>query len=294
MEEKTKRRIVIGTLVSILITISFIFFKSLSISTKSVISFPVTFFSDFVSISSSSGPAEAILSSIINPLNFIIPFIPITIALSVLVFYAVNFGEDRKLGLVSCLIPSIIGIAIVGPSVTSLFFSIGLVACGMLSTPLTVMYLEELKKWKKYRIGSRTVSKCFLLINLILFVALLINVFYEIDYYNGIYKEETKEFVWDMLSDVSLDNMPGELEILPPEGQEMVKEQYVNTTETQKEMINTGIGGLLESDTVSVAINFSIFTMPFMIFGILELLRTVVLSPLAGLITKISLSEIRT
>lgn len=289
-----KRRMVIGTLVSVLITISFIFFKSFSVSTKSVITFPVTFFSDFVSISSSSGPAEAILSSIINSLNFIIPLIPITIALSVLVFYAVNFGEDRKLGLISCLIPSVIGIAIVGPSVTSLLFSIGLVVCGVLSTSLAVMYLEELKKWKKYRIGSRTVSKCFLLINLILFVALLINVFYEIDYYNGIYKEETKEFVWDMLSNITLGDMPGELEVMTPEGQEMVKEQYVNTTEIQREMINTEIEGLFESDTVSVAINFSIFTMPFMVFAILELLRTVVLSPLAGLITKISLSEIRT
>jgi|GEM_PF-1840448 len=293
MEEKLKRRIIIGTLISVLITLGFVFFKSLSISTHSVMRYPIEFFNNFASVSAESGASKAILSSLISPFLFIIPFIPITLAFSILIFYGVYFGEDRKLGLFSSLIPSVIGIVILGPSVTTLLFSLSLIICGILCTSLTVMYLDELKKWKKYRIGERTIGKLFLIINLFLFFALMINVVLQIDSYNSFYKEETKNLVSSLVPELGTGNMTTEgFDLLPPEQQEAIRQEYSNITESQKEFVDSKVQEMIESEKISSLINFFIFLMPFTVFALLELLRILVLSTLGGLISTISLSKI--
>ena len=295
MEEKVKRRVITGSLTSVLIILGFILFRIFSVSTQSVLSYPITFFKNFISLSASSGTSDAILNSVASPLIYLIPFIPITIAFCILVFYGVNFGEDRRLGLLSCLISSVIGMIIVGPSLTSLIFALSIMICGALITPLSVMYLEELKKWKKYRIGSKTIDKCFLLINLLLLFALFLNVFFEIEYYNDIYTNETKEIVIEMVPDIGGDEMlqAEGFELMPPEQQEEIREEYSKLTESQKDVINSRIEDMFESGNISVLINLSIFLMPLMVFAFLELLRIIILIPMAGLITRITLTEVK-
>ncbi len=297
MKNETKRRIVLGTLTSVLVLLSFVFIKNFSLSIDHVLKYPLIFFKDFISISKGATAAEAIKSSVTKPLIFLIPFIPITIAYSVLVFYGVNFGEDRKLCFISFLIPSIIGILLVGPSVYSLFFSIGLILSGTMVTSITVMYLSELKKWKKYRIGSKTISKCFFILNIILFLTLFVNTYYEVDNYTNVYRNETKNFVFLMVptqfGNATGEELPEEFDMLNEEQREMIVEQYANATEVQKKTIEDGVDKVLDSPNMSSLINFSIFMIPFVIFSILELLRVVLFSPLAGFITRIIFVEVK-
>ena len=295
MEEKVKRRAIAGSLTSVLIVFGFVLFRIFSVSTQSVLTYPITFFKNFVSLSASSGASDAVLNSLTGSLTYLIPFIPITIAFCIFVFYGVNFGEDRRLGLLSCLVSSVVGMIIVGPSITSLIFALSIMICGALITPLSIMYLEELKKWRKYRIGSKAINKCFLLINLLLFFALFVNVFFEIEYYNDVYTNETKEIVIGLIPDIGGDEMMQAegFELLPPEQQEKIREEYSKLTESQKDVINSRIEDMFESGNISVLLNLSIFLMPLMVFALLELLRIIILAPMAGLITRITLTEVK-
>jgi len=155
------------------------------------------------------------------------------------------------------------------------------------------MYLDELKKWKKYRIGERTIGKLFLIINLFLFFALMINVVLQIDSYNSFYKEETKNLVSSLVPELGTGNMTTEgFDLLPPEQQEAIRQEYSNITESQKEFVDSKVQEMIESEKISSLINFFIFLMPFTVFALLELLRILVLSTLGGLISTISLSKI--
>ena len=287
MEEKKKRRIVIGTLISVLIFLSFVFFKAFSITTQSVVSYPITFFKNFLSLSMSLGTSEAMTSSLFNPIIFIIPFIPMALGFAFLTFYGVTFGEDIKLGFFSCLIPSIIGAIYLGPSPTIIFLAIGLMICGVISTQLAAVYSEELKKWKNYRIGSKTVGKLFLIINLMLFFALLLDVTINIENYNSLYTNETKELVISIIPDIeSGESLQIGSEMLPAEQQEEIASEFANMTEAQRDIINSKINEIFASKKISAMINFSIFLLPFMVFALLELLRLIILSPISGLVTK--------
>jgi hypothetical protein len=271
-------------------------FRTLSISTESVLVYPLRYFKNFVSISAASGPSEAILSSVIDPLFFFIPLIPITFAFCVLIYYGINFGEDRKFGVLTCLVPSAIGLIIAGPSITFILFALSLIICGTFVTPMAIMYLEELKKWRKYRIGAKTISKCFFLVNLMVFFGLLLSVFLGIGYYSGLYVNETKSMIISLVPDIGAGEMPQVegLEVLPEEQQEEIKEEYSKLTEEQQEEIENRIEGMFETGNIPMLIDFSIFFMPVMIFALLELFRVIILVPLAGLVTKLTLSQVRT
>ncbi len=295
MEEKIKIMSIIGTLIGILITVSFVLFRTFAISTESVMIYPMVFFNDFISTSASAGSSEAMISSILSPLTFIAPFIPLALGFSVLIFYGIKYGEDRKFGLVVTLVPSLIGIVLLGPSLTSVLFALALAVSGVLCTPIAVMYLKELKKFRRYRIGSRTMGKLFFFINLVLFFALLINVTYGADNYNQIYSEEMKGFIMEMLPDVDTGDMP-EIEgfdLLPPEQQQEIMEQYSELTESQKEMVESRMESMVESENISAMISLLVFITPMMVFAVLEMLRIVLLSPLAGFASSVSLPELK-
>lgn len=295
MEEKMKIKLILGTLASFLIFLGFVFFRVFSVSTKSVMVYPLTFFNDFLTVFSSTGASDAILNSLITPVFFVIPFIPITLAFCVLIFYGLHYGEDRKFCTIICLVPSAVGAVFVGLSVTSLMFLLGMIACGFLVSPLAIMYLRELKKWKRYRIGSRTVSKCFLLINLFLFSALFINVFIDQEIYSDIYRQDAEDFVIGLIPEVGGGGLPQieGMEILPPEQREQIEEEYSALTADQRQNVENKVTEMLRSENISAMISMSLFFMPFMVFAILEMLRMLVLDPVAGLVTRTIFRKIK-
>jgi len=291
VEEKIKRVAVLVTLNVVLITLSFVFFNFFSITPKSVITYPLTFFEKFILTSASLGVREAVITSFYSLFILILPFIPISVAFSIMAFYGAVFGEDKKMGFISCFIPSLAGIIILGPSISSILFSLGLMLCGTFSTSIAVMYEKELKKWRKYRIGSKTVSKLFIFINLILLLTLTINVVLEMDSYKNTYKEEMEGIVLSIIPDMEMVNASSikDFDLLPKTQQEKINEDYTKMSEEQEQIIKSGVIEMIGSEKMTSLIEFSIFLMPFMVFAMMELIRTVILSPLAGIVTKISL-----
>lgn len=277
-------RLVVGIFASVLIILGFVFFRIFSISTKSVVLYPLTFFNDFISVSSGEGVLGAMINSVIDPLFFVVPLIPITLAFCVLIFYGLHYGEDKRFCMIVCLIPSALGAVIAGLSITSLLFVLAMVACGFIVSPLAIMYLRELKKWKRYRIGSRTVSKCFLLINLFLFFAVFVDVFIGLDDYNAVYRQETEDFVLGLLPGIGDEGMPKieDMELMP---QEQISQEYSNLTESQRDEVKQKVSEMFQSGNISSLIDISLFFTPLMVFAILETLRLLVIAPIAGLAT---------
>ena len=295
MEEKMKIRMAFGTFASSFVLLSFVFLKSFSISAYYVITYPVTFFNNFLLAFSNVGSGGAIISSLVGILAFAIPFISLVLAFSILVYYGVKFGEDKKLGMFSALVSAVGGLIILGPSVTVIMFSIGLVVSGSLVTQISVMYYEELKKWKKFRVGSKVAGKIFLILNIMLLIALVFDVMQNVNEYDNFYTEEAKNVIMSIMPDMNSDDMIGVegFDMLSPQQQDEMRRRLSNLTESQKDMINSQIDEMLKSEKMHALIVFSIFLMPFMIFTLLETLRIVVLSPVSGVISAITLSKIK-
>ncbi|HDI02757.1 MAG TPA: hypothetical protein ENF95_01335 [Candidatus Aenigmarchaeota archaeon] len=285
MEEEKKRKIIIGTLTSSLIFLSFVFFKTFSISSRSVIIFPSTFFKYFLSEFAAKGSYFAMTNSLIKGAFFVIPFIPLVLGFSVLIFYGVKFEEDKRLGFASSFIPSLLGTVFIGPSLTSIIFSLGVVLSGTFSTGIAVMYFKELKKWKEYRTGARTGGKLFLIINILLLFALLINTIQNSNEYTDFYKKEMKDSIMSLFEESETLGI-GELNItIPNTGIEKEIEK------AQRKMIESKVDEMLNTERMSALISFCVFLMPFMIFAILETLRAIIFSPLFGVISSITLYE---
>ena len=295
MEQKKKIKTVMGTLVSVLVLAGFVFFKTLSINSEKILLYPMEFFKEFISVSAGLGPSEAVYASVTGPLFFIAPFIPITLAFTVLVYYGIKFGEDKKLGLVSCLLPSLVGFILLGFSVTAFFFALGVVVCGTLCTTISSIYANELKEWKRYRTGSRTVGKCFFMLNMFLLIGLLMNVYFSIGDYNELYRQESKEIFLQAIPQMGKGNttLIDDIDMLNQEQREMIEEQYDELSEEQQEIFEQEVGKVFETGTMPHIINFFIFSIPFMVFSVLEILRMVLFSPMAGALSKMLLYETR-
>ena len=251
----------------------------------------------FVSLTSQYGVFSAVQYLVMDFIKFILPFIPLVISLGVLSLYGAKFGEDKKMGILSCLIPTVIGLFYVGISTTLVLLSIGVIFAGFISTGLSEAYFRELKKWKRYRTGSNTVGKVLLVINILIFLGLFLTSLYSINYYSNSYKNETKNILESIISPITSNEMntneiPG-YKSLTEEQKQLIQQQYQEQLSKQKDLVNSKIDEMLNSEKISALIYLSVLSMPFIVFGLLEILRTLVFSPIAGIITGIGLREVK-
>jgi len=289
-----KRDILIGVTVSIFVLMTFIFFKFFSVSSGKILSYPINMPEKFINLTTNYGVFYTVRFFLLDFLSFLAPFIPLSISLSILAIYGAKFGENKKLGIVSTTIPIIIGLFFIGFSLTSILFSFGVIFSGILSTGFSEMHSKELKKWRNFRIGSHTVGKCFLIINVLLLFGLFLTSFLSLDYYTDSYKSGTKSMLIGFMPDMGgdLSQMEG-YEELPDEQKQLIEQQYQEQLNEQKNLMNEKIDSVLNSDKMTALLYFSILLIPFFVFSILEFLRNLVFSPLAGLITKIGLMEVK-
>lgn len=115
----------------------------------------------------------------------VLPFIAIllalvflTVALAVLAAYG-YYSSETRIGAVAGAIGAIIYIAVLGVSITSAAFAIGVFLVSYYVVPLSSTYGRELKRWVRYRTGSNAVGKALFVLNIIIaagvFVAVLAN-----------------------------------------------------------------------------------------------------------------------
>ncbi len=199
-------------------------------------------------------------------------------------------------------------------SVLFLFFALGLFISSLYVIPLGETYKQELKKWKKFRVGSNAVSKAlfvlFLFVFLGSFVSFSVNDSYQqlflnstISSISNIFKAETSNFNNQIISGNFTDKFIDEQ-------MNKIREQYPNLTEKQYLAMESKIRESLEekvepikldefnlSSVISQGVENSLLLKAFLawfplimsltIWVILEFLRGILLSPISGVFSYI-------
>ncbi|MCD6367754.1 MAG: hypothetical protein J7L45_01575 [Candidatus Aenigmarchaeota archaeon] len=283
------KQIIVWIAVFLLVLISFSRFSFFHISTERAILYPLSIPEKFISSPNFIDPIKSIVYDLIT---FLSPFIPIVLALSLLSIYGAKFGENRKLGFTSTTISSLLGLAFVGVSYTSVLLVLGISVSGLLSTGLSEMYFKEMKKWKKYRVGANVVKKCFFIINLMLLFGVIITIATNQVHYENEFKNATKEIVEGLIPKISYEDVALTNINLPPEQRSLLEEQYKNEINKEQELIDSKIDEMFNSTEFKGLVYFSLFSISLAIYGVLEFLNTVLFSPLSGLITQFSLKKV--
>lgn len=279
MQRKIIVNSVFGSLNAIFLIIGFLFAKIFNVTANKILSFPLTIGNQFISLRMDMGFIQSVQVITIEILKMITPLIFFVIALSFLIVYGVKFGGDFRIAFPSTLIASIIGFLLV-PYTFTVFLAVGLLVSSFMITDLAQGYLKELKKWKNYRVGSNTLGKVFMVINIMIVLGLFFNLTANLNGYHNLYKDEVKKMALNIVPDESL-NVSSELPV--SEGAEKLQNKLDSS---MKEQISKKLDETLQTKRMSAFIDFGLLGFVIVIFGILQLLKSILFSPLAGLITK--------
>jgi len=247
----------------------------------------------------------------------------LTAILSFIIFcFALSFLSVRKMGNLRyfLIIPIFLSGILFNFSILFLFFGFGLFVSCLYVIPLGETYKKELKKWKKFRVGSNAVSKSLFVLFLFIFLGSFIS-FSTNDSYKQVFLNTTISSITDIVnSEISnfntqISSSDATNEIISQVVEDKMKEikkQYPNLTEEQYLQIETGIRKDIEkkmsslkvnevnlnlSSVISKGIENSILLnaflvwfpiiMSFTIWVFLEFLRGLLFSPISGVFSMI-------
>ncbi|RLJ02773.1 MAG: hypothetical protein DRP10_00135 [Candidatus Aenigmatarchaeota archaeon] len=248
----------------------------------------------------------------------------LTAILSFIIFcFALSFLSVRKIGNLRyfLIIPIFLSGILFNFSILFLFFGFGLFVSCLYVIPLGETYKKELKKWKKFRVGSNAVSKSLFVLFLFIFLGSFIS-FSINDSYRQVFLNTTISSITDIVSseisnfNTQIGNSTNEIISQVVENQmKAIREQYPNLTEEQYLQIETGIRKDIEkkmgslkvnevnlnlSSVISKGIENSILLnaflvwfpiiMSFTIWVFLEFLRGLLFSPISGVFSMILFS----
>ncbi|OYT43638.1 MAG: hypothetical protein B6U88_00375 [Candidatus Aenigmarchaeota archaeon ex4484_56] len=224
--------------------------------------------------------------------------------ISFLIFSAgLTLLSVRKIGNIKYLlaIPIFSSGVLFNFSIPFIFFAIGLYIANLYAIPLGETYFLELKKWKKYRVGSNTIGRVFFIIFLITsigcFISFSINDSYQNLFMNstidGIKKVTKAELTniqmnsdTDMLIDEYMENFRNEYPDLTEEQYAQVKEQIRKNIKNQNSNINItqSIDKIIKNSIMlSSFLSWFPVIMAIVIWLFLEFIRTVIIIPLSGI-----------
>ena len=248
----------------------------------------------------------------------------LTAILSFIIFcFALSFLSVRKMGNLRyfLIIPIFLPWGILfNFSILFLFFGFGLFVSCLYVIPLGETYKMELKKWKKFRVGSNAVSKSLFVLFLFIFLGSFIS-FSTNDSYKQVFLNTTISSITDIVSSEisnfntqirSSDAINEIISQVVEDQMKAIRKQYPNLTEEQYLQIETGIRKDIEkkmsslkvnevnlnlSSVISKGIENSILLndffvwfpiiMSFAIWVFLEFLRGVLFSPISGIFSMI-------
>ncbi|MFB6088367.1 MAG: hypothetical protein ABEK36_01160 [Candidatus Aenigmatarchaeota archaeon] len=306
MEEGKRGRVklIYGVASSICIFIGYFLFKFLSISTEKILTLPLTFPKDFLMLRLDSGFIKTVLYFVELVGIHTIPLIPISVGISLMIVCGMKHGESIKTALTFFTLSSFVGLLYLGMTPTTIFLSVGIIAVGFFVSGMGETLPKELKKWENYRTGAKTVGKSLFVINILLALGAFTFLASDVYHFEDIYEEETKSMVMGMVP--SFNKTDGEIteeelvSMLPEESKEIYqklpderKERFIDSfrnklkREDFESQIERRVDVFLSSDKVSALMDLSLLFLVLGIYGILEFLRTVLLSPIAGVITYI-------
>lgn len=118
------------------------------------------------------------------------PFAAVAVSLAFLVLAfacmaAHNYYEEnRRLTVLIACVGALITVAILGPTIATALYVLGIVAAAWLIAPLAHAYGMEFRKWIHFRVGSNAASKALMIVN----VAVAIGVFFAVLAGQGAYE----------------------------------------------------------------------------------------------------------
>lgn len=245
-------------------------------------------------------------------------FTPIIIAAGALAVFALSISvlSVRPLGNIKyiLLLPIFMSGVLFNFSILFLFFGFGLFIAHIYAIPLGQTYFMEFKKWKLFRVGSNAAGKALFVLFLFVlagsYIALSSNLNYRVEFSQGFKSSmvslvgsemenmkmqqslsgQTEQFVQSAMSQARHEN-PGLTEKQYKEMEQSIRANMTSTiqnsgpTESEvKSLVESSIDSspLANSLIVWFPLIFSIT-----IWGSLELLRMLILSPLAGVFSYI-------
>lgn len=313
--EERKRFGLYGVPSAFLITIGLYLFRHFGVSVERAVVFPSTLFSGFFETASKTGSVSAFYTTAFSIMPFVVPFIPIAIGFAIPVAYGALNGEDKRLGL-SIGVSGFLSPLFFNFTVPSILIAVGIVASCLLSTGLGFTFFQELQKWKPYRTGTYSVGRMLLIMNILVALSVFVSATTNLQHYEDVYKQQSRDTIAKFGTSLFIGGIPlsemsdtdlidtlssvypsfrEEYEKMPKTDKQALLKQYRENIGKQSELvsaqINPQVDKILNSDVSKIAIDFSIIMSTFFIFGALETLKSLVLCPVAGIVTSAFLSR---
>jgi hypothetical protein len=183
-------------------------------------------------------------------------------------------SPDFRPGLIVGTIASAVFLIMFNFSMVSLFLSAGMLITCAYIMPLSNTYFLEFKRWKLFRVGSNSIGKVLMILN----VLVAVGSFVYLSGQNTQYGEAFKQQLSDTLKQISLQqaisNIDKQYPFLTPDQKQEIIDLRTQQIEAQD---------LTELGFLDTYITWLPLTTAATIWFVLEFLRTFVLSNLAGL-----------
>ncbi|MEM7819461.1 MAG: hypothetical protein QXD48_01390 [Candidatus Aenigmatarchaeota archaeon] len=180
------------------------------------------------------------------------------------------YNNVNKIGMISSIISAIFILILLKFSIMSFFISVGIIISSIYIIQLSNTYGKELKRWIFFRVGSNSISKTFLILNILIALGIFITVHANI----SVYEQNFRNDIIKTMTDVAIKTVPeSQRALLTNEMKENIKIQVENSI-NNSEIFRTYIKWLPITTALSIWI-------------ILEFLRGIILSNIGGLFTTI-------
>ena len=264
--QKPEKIIVLSASLSLLVSMLFLKFSGFSVSSI------VNFYNHIIKsiIFSANTDTLAALRLLLGPFVFVATsLVFFTLAMSLMAYHG-SKSERKYAGSLSGIAGALISI-ILFPTIAGVFLALAFLICSFYAVRFSNMYAKELKKWVRFRIGSNTVGKVFLIANIIIALGVFSSVLLQQSQYESSFKQEIKESVRSLAL-----SLPG-ASTAPPE----VLNQRIESTASS----------LTSSKFFSAYIIWLPISAGFTTWIVLEFLRNLIFANLGGLFTY-SLSKV--
>lgn len=272
-----------AALVAGLTFLSFFLFQALGVTAQEIVLQPIGLQGSLLSGGLDVG---ALIGRIVyDGLRFAFPLVAAVLAFSVLAVFGMSVGDDKRIGPAASAVGSMLGVAYAGVTFTSIAFALGLIAASAFVTGSALRTYQVTTKWKNYESAKRAAGKGFLIVNVALSIGVFLTIFTNAQFYTDLYLKGIQEGVGSLieseLSDAQLvERLPANVrekyDALPPERQKAFLQEY-------RELIADQTFAPQDSNGIfAKLVTAYLYAAPLVVFGALELLRSFVLSPLAG------------
>lgn len=263
-------------------------------STSSFIATQITLSKSFIT----SKSLIQLTNELWNIIKFILGFIFFSVGISLLSLYSRRERENRHV-FFTCFVAGFLFMLFFNFSIPSFFLLLSMLVAGVYIPSLASTSFQEFKKWKYFRIGSKSVSNVFIIINILLSIGVITEISVKHNEYQEFFSAEMEKTFSDLKANeitgvpdkAFLENYLNEMEIaivravdktypyLVPEQKQLIIENVKEKTREIKEL------SITNSEFVKAYGRWLPLITGFSLWILLEFLRGLVFSTAGGLVS---------